>query len=146
MPLPVVTVEGRAVADPELRFTPQGLALASLRIVASDRKLNEQSGKWEDTRTLWLKVSCWRTLAENVAETVRKGDLVMCVGKLQTEEWEKDGEKRSMITMTAFTVAPSLQFASFSRNASERTSGGAAADDPWASGPPPEVKDEEPPF
>lgn len=109
--LPVVSMEGRVVADPELRFSPNGVAVGRVRLVASSRKKNEESGEWEDDKTCWITVTCFKKLAEHVAESVVKGDLINVTGKLQTEEWESDGQKRSATVMVADTVAKSLAFA-----------------------------------
>lgn len=140
--LPLITIEGRCVEDPELRFAPSGIALAKMRVVASSRKKNE-AGEWVDDKTLWIDVTCFRQLAENVAESLTKGDLVTVVGRLQTEEWtNKEGEKRSKISVTADSVAAALQFRTIkhSEGRSARSSG-TPADDPWASQP-----RDEPPF
>jgi single-strand DNA-binding protein len=143
--LPLITIEGRCVDDPELRFAPSGIALAKLRVVASSRKKNE-ANEWVDDKTLWIDVTCFRQLAENVAESIGKGDLITVVGKLQTEEWtNKEGEKRSKISVTADSVAASLLFRTIKHgegrpDRSRDRSGGSG--DPWASQP----KDDEPPF
>ena len=144
--LPLITIEGRVVDDPELRFTPSGLALAKFRLVASSRKKND-AGEWVDDKTLWIDATCWRQLAENVAESIGKGDLVTVVGRLQTESWEnKEGEKRSKISVTADSVAASLQFRTIKHGEGRpaRSSGGSGSSesDPWASSAP----DDEPPF
>lgn len=146
--LPRVTVEGRLVADPELRFAPSGVAVGNFRLVASDRKKDEASGEWVDTKTLWLRVTCFKQVAENVAESLEKGDLVTVVGKLSTDEWEdKEGNKRSATSLIADSVAASLQFRTIrhsegrSQRSSERP---AVTTDPWSRGGP--ADDSEPPF
>lgn len=144
--LPQVTVEGRVVNDPELRFGPSGIAIGSFRLVASSRKKNEQD-EWVDDRVLWLAVTCFRQLAENVAESLRKGDLVVVTGRLQTEEWEtNEGEKRSRTELVANGVGASLQFRTIphSEKRAERVaaSDAPAENDPWAAPP----AADEPPF
>src|SRR5262245_28111988 len=79
--LPRVTIEGRAVADSELRFSQSGTAVGRIRLVASDRRKNPESGEWEDGDQLWIDVTCFKQLAENVAAAVLKGDLGTVVGK-----------------------------------------------------------------
>lgn len=109
--LPQVTLEGRVVADPELRFSPTGVAVGKFRMVCSSRKKNEQSGEWEDDKTLWMQVTCFKRLAENLVESVEKGDLILVTGRLQTDEWTTDqGEKRSQVVCLADAIGPSLQF------------------------------------
>lgn len=146
MPLPVVTIEGRLVEEPVLRFTPSGLAVAKLRMVASSRKKDEESGKWVDDKTLWINVTAWRDLAENCAESLGKGDLVVCVGKLVTNSWEtKEGEKRSVIELTADSVSASLLFRTIKHGEGQvaRSAGAKSGDeDPWKRPP----DDDEPPF
>lgn len=112
MPLPRITLEGRVVADPELRFGQSGTAICRMRLVAGDRKKNDHTGEWEDGDSLWMDVTCFKQLAENVVESVVKGDLVIVTGKIRTEEWQDrdSGAKRSKVSMVADTVSASLQF------------------------------------
>lgn len=141
--LPRVAVEGRLVADPELRFASTGTAVGSFRLVASDRRKNE-AGEWEDADTLWLPVTCFKKLAENVIESVEKGDLVVVTGKLKTDEWETEhGEKRSRTVMIADTVSASLAFRTIPHGAgrAERSQSSAPQEDKWSS-----PQSEDPPF
>jgi single-strand DNA-binding protein len=112
MPLPRGAVECRLAAEPELRFSQAGKAIARLRVVASDRRRNEQTGEWEDSDSLWLDVTCFDKLAENVCESLVKGDLLLVVGRWRTDEWtdRESGQKRSKITLIADAAGPSLQF------------------------------------
>lgn len=134
MPLPTVTLEGRLVDEVELRFTAQGVAVAKMRVVATKQKQNE-SGQWVDDKVLWINVTAWRNLAENCAESLTKGDLLVAVGSLATNEWEsKEGEKRSAIEMTAFSVAADLKFRTVKHGEGKttRSSGGETpTKDPW---------------
>lgn len=130
--LPQVTIDGRMVADPELRFAPSGVAVGKFRVVASSRK--QVDGEWVDDKTLWMQVTCFKKLAENVVDSLVKGDLVVVTGRISTDEWTTDaGEKRSSVVMIADSVAPSLAFRTIPHSAgrAERSSGGEA--DPWAS-------------
>jgi single-strand DNA-binding protein len=141
--LPLVTVEGRAVADPELRFAPSGVAVCKMRLVASKRKQDE-NGQWVDDKVFWITATCFKDLAEHTAESVVKGDLVTVVGRLQTDEWETEsGDKRSAPVLIADSVAISLQFRVVPHSAgrAERSSG-PASDDAWATSP----ASDEPPF
>lgn len=110
--LPRITMECRVAAEPELRFSNSGVAVCRLRVVAADRRKNDQSGEWEDGDTLWMDVTAFKQLAENVVESVTKGDLLVVTGKIRTEEWEdrESGAKRSKVAMIADTVSASLQF------------------------------------
>jgi single-strand DNA-binding protein len=107
--LPSVSMECRATADPELRFGPSGTAVAKIRTASSKRK-QDDNGQWVDDKVCYLDVTCFGKVAENVAESVVKGDQLVITGTLQTDEWNdrETGEKRSKIACTAWTVAVSL--------------------------------------
>lgn len=121
--LPKITIDGRLAAEPELRFSQAGKAIARLRVVASDRRKNDNTGEWEDSDTLWLDVTCFDKLAENVCESVAKGDLLLVSGRLRTEEWnDRDsGAKRSKITLLADAVGASLQFRQIPHGSAQRS-------------------------
>ncbi|MBK6018529.1 single-stranded DNA-binding protein [Streptomyces sp. MBT53] len=108
----VITVVGNVVADPELRFTPSGAAVANFRIANTPRTFNRDTNEWKDGDPLFLGVSVWRQQAENVAESIRRGDRVIVVGRLTQRQYEKDGERRSSYEIQADEVAPSLRNAS----------------------------------
>lgn len=103
-----VTIRGRLGANPEMRFSPSGMAVANLRVVTNGRK--NVNGTWEDVDTTWLRVTCFKTIAENVCETLTKGSLVIVTGTVKSREWEdqKTGEKRSAFEVTADDIGPSL--------------------------------------
>lgn len=145
--LPYVTMEGTVVADPELRFSPSGVAVGSFRLVANGRKLDKDKNEWVDDKVLWMRVVCFRQLAENAVESLRKGDLAVVTGKINTDEWEdKDGVKRSAVQLVADSVAASLQFRPIPHSAgrAERSSvTEPPASDPWTTGG---GQADEPPF
>lgn len=147
MALPSVTMECKAAADPELRFTSSGMAVAKIRTVSASRHKVTENGaeKWVDKDTCWLDVTCFRRMAENVAESVTKGTLLVVVGKIKTEEWEdkESGAKRSKITCVADYIGPALTFSPAKVIEAQRSSAPASepTDDPWA-GP----SNDEPPF
>lgn len=145
-PLPLIAMEGNIVADPELRFSPSGIAVCTFRMAANSRKKNE-AGEWVNDKTLWMRVICFRQLAENTVESLRKGDTAVVVGRISTNEWEDSTthEKRSAVEMVADSVSASVQFRTIPHGSgrAERTSGSVTEpDDPWASAPQPE----DPPF
>jgi single-strand DNA-binding protein len=125
--LPEITIEGRLTQDPELRFSQGGMPIATLNIAANSRK--KVGEEWVDDKVLFLRVTCFRTLAENVVESLSKSDLVIARGRLQTDQWETpEGEKRSMTTMVADTCGPSLMFRSAQLGGgAQRVDAGAAA-------------------
>lgn len=143
--LPILWMEGRTTADPELRFTQGGKAVCSFTIVNQDRRKNEQSNEWEDAGDpLFVRVSVWDALAENVAESVRKGDLLVVQGKLTNRKWEdKEGNARLSLEMTAKIVAASLQFRTI-KHGQTRAQSAPQADDPWVGSP--TGGSDEPPF
>lgn len=142
--LPHISMECRAGADPELRFSASGVAVAKIRVVASSRK--KEGDSWVDDKSCWLNVTCFKKTAENLVESIKKGDLLMVEGRLELQEWEKDGEKKQAYAVLADTIGPSLAFkgAKIIDTDSQSSGGGrpaAAADnDPWAGG------NDEPPF
>ncbi|MFD0404992.1 single-stranded DNA-binding protein [Kitasatospora sp. NPDC127116] len=111
MALPTMTGVGRVVADPTLRFTSGGAAVANVRLVFQNRRLNQQTQQWEDGETLWIDGTAWNTLAEHVAETLTQGMEVLVTGEPRTESWEKDGQKHSRVSLTIRSIGPSLAFA-----------------------------------
>ena len=142
-----VTVTGNLCADPELRYTSTGTPVATFTVASTERALNKETGKYEDSGTLFLRVNCWRHLAEHVAESAEKGTRVTVTGSLKQRSWEdKDGAKRTSYEVQAEEVGVSLLWATAKVSKSARTSG-PVPEDPWsAGGTPPEPAEEEPPF
>ena len=121
-----VTLVGNLVDDPELRFTPSGVALAKLR-VAVNRRWRDQSNEWQE-ETAFFSGTCWRNMAENVAESLQKGARVILTGRLQQRTWEtQEGEKRSIVEVTIDEIGPSLRWATAS--IAKTTRGGADWDE-----------------
>ena len=107
-----VVIVGNLTRDPELRYTPNGAALVKFGVAVSRRVKDDVSGQWKDAETSFFDVTAWRTLAENVAESLAQGNRVVVVGRLRTNSWETpEGEKRSKIEIEAEEVAPSLKWA-----------------------------------
>lgn len=132
MPIPSITLEGRAVADPELKFTAGGKAVASLRVAASESRKNAD-GSWEDGDRLFVGVSVWEQAGEVVAEHVRKGDRVVVTGKLFEREYEKkDGTKGRSLEVKYATVAKILTAPTAARVTAPAASTPDAFD-PWGS-------------
>ncbi len=124
-----VTIVGNLTDDPELRYTPNGAAVAKFR-VAVNRRYKDQSGEWKDGDTSYFTVNAWRTLAENVAESLTRGANVIVVGRLQQRSWEtQDGEKRTVIEIEADEIGPSLRWATAKVEKQGRSGGGE-----WSAG------------
>ena len=124
-----IIVVGNLTDDPELRFTPQGVAVANFRIAVS-RRVKDESGNWKDGDTSFFKVNCWRQLAENVAESLTRGSRTIVAGRLRMRQWEtQEGEKRSVVEIEADEVGPSLKWATAKVEKTSRGGGGGAARD-----------------
>jgi single-strand DNA-binding protein len=138
----VITVVGNLTADPELRYTQNGLAVANFTIASTPRTFDRASNDWKDGETLFLRASVWREFAEHVAGSLTKGTRVIATGRLKQRDYQtKEGEKRTSIELEVDEVGPSLRYATAQvvRAASSRDGGGAGgasrgavADEPWA--------------
>ncbi|MDH3300333.1 MAG: single-stranded DNA-binding protein [Acidimicrobiia bacterium] len=150
-----VTITGNATREPELRFTPSGQAVANFGVAVNRRWQNRQTQEWEESVS-FFDVTCWSTLAENVAESVAKGTRVTVAGRLDQRSWEtQEGDKRSKVEIVADDVAVSLRWATADVMRNERPDGGGGGGRPSGGGgggnrpggddgPPPYNPDEEP--
>src|SRR5690242_21645689 len=127
-----ITVIGNLTDDPELRFTPTGVAVAKFRIASTHRYLDRASNEWKDGEPLFLSCTVWRQVAENVAESLTRGARVIVSGRLRQRSYEnREGEKRTVIELEVDEVGPSLRYATakVQRLARTRaTSNGAGGD------------------
>ena len=118
-----VTLVGNITDDPELRFTPSGAAVANFTVAVNRRF--KSGDRWEDKLDGFFRCSCWREMAENVAESLQKGSRVVVVGRLTQRSWEdQEGNKRSAVEVQVDEVGPSLRWATAAIQKSQRTSGG----------------------
>jgi single-strand DNA-binding protein len=163
----VITVVGNLTADPELRFTPSGAAVANFTVASTPRSFDRQSNEWKDGDTLFMRCSVWREAAENVAESLTKGTRVIVQGRLVQRSYEtREGEKRTVVELQVDEVGPSLRYASAKLTRTQRGGGGfgddaggggrggysrsgggrssSPAEDPWATGG--DASADEPPF
>jgi single-strand DNA-binding protein len=121
----VITVVGNLTADPELRFTPSGAAVASFTVASTPRTFDRQANEWKDGETLFLRCSVWREAAENVAESLTKGTRVIVQGRLVQRSFEtREGEKRTVVEMQVDEVGPSLRYATAKVTRASRGGGG----------------------
>ncbi len=119
----VITVVGNLTADPELRFTPSGAAVASFTVASTPRTFDRQSNEWKDGEALFLRCSIWRQAAENVAESLTRGARVVVTGRLKQRSFEtREGEKRTVIELEVDEVGPSLRYATAKVNRTQRGS------------------------
>ena len=120
-----VTIVGNVTRDPELRFTPSGAAVATFGLAWNQRSQNAR-GETEE-KVSFFDVTCWRQLAENIAESLTKGTRVVVYGRLEQRSWETDqGDKRSKVEIIADEVGPSLRWATADITKNERREGGDA--------------------
>lgn len=170
-----ITVVGNLTADPELRFTPSGAAVANFTVASTPRIYDRQSGEWKDGEALFLRCNIWREAAENVAESLTRGSRVIVTGRLKQRSFEtREGEKRTVFEVEVDEIGPSLRYATAKVNKASRSGGGGgtgggggfggggggsrpapaqasggSGDDPWGSAPASGSfggGDEEPPF
>ena len=121
----VITIIGNITADPELRFTPSGAAVANFTVASTPRQFDRTSNEWKDGETLFMRCSVWRDAAENVAESLQRGTRVLVSGRLKSRSYEtKEGEKRTVIELDVDEVGPSLKYATAKVNRTQRGSGG----------------------
>jgi single-strand DNA-binding protein len=148
-----ITIAGNLVDDPELRYTPNGQAVARFRVASTPRFRDNASGEWKDGDSLFLTCNVWRQAAENVAESLQRGMRVVVQGRLRQRSYEtREGEKRTVYEVEVDDVGPSLRNASAKVTKTARSSGGfgggpngpggpgrgsgGASDDPWATSAP----------
>jgi single-strand DNA-binding protein len=144
-----ITLVGNLTADPELRFTPSGAAVANFTVASTPRTFDRQTNEWRDGDAMFLNCAVWRQAAENVAESLQKGMRVIVQGRLKSRSYEtREGERRTVFEIDVDEIGPALKYATakVSRNASggqgggARSSGGGSGgggsygDDPWATG------------
>lgn len=171
----VITVVGNLTADPELRFTPSGAAVANFTVASTPRIFDRQSSEWKDGDALFMRCSIWREAAENVAESLTRGSRVIVQGRLKQRSYEtREGEKRTVVELEVDEIGPSLRYATAKVNKASRSGGGGGGfgssgssgasggggdrggarseqpkDDPWGSAPASGSfagGDDEPPF
>jgi single-strand DNA-binding protein len=137
-----ITVVGNLTADPELRFTPSGAAVANFTVASTPRTFDRQSNEWKDGEALFLNCSVWRQAAENAAESLTRGMRVIVSGRLKARSYEtREGEKRTVFEIDVDEVGPSLKYATAKVQKTSRSGGGqgfqsGGGDDPWASSAP----------
>ena len=155
-----ITLVGNLTADPELRFTPSGAAVANFTVASTPRTFDRQTNEWKDGDAMFINCAVWRQAAENVAESLQKGMRVIVQGRLKSRSYEtREGERRTVFEIDVDEIGPALKYATakISRNAGGgggggggggysgggssgggRASGGGGGggfgDDPWATG------------
>lgn len=149
-----ITVIGNLTDDPELRFTPNGAAVAKFRVASTPRFFDKTTNEWKDGEPLFLACNLWRDAAEHVAESLQRGARVIVTGRLRQRSYDtREGEKRTVIELEVDEIGPSLRYATAKVQKMTRSSGGdgggrtfgssgtgqggnaergGGSDDPWA--------------
>ncbi|GAA2077919.1 single-stranded DNA-binding protein [Microbacterium hatanonis] len=140
----IITVVGNLTADPELRYTQNGLPVANFTIASTPRTFDRQANEWKDGEALFLRASVWREFAEHVAGSLTKGARVVATGRLKQRSYQdREGQNRTSIELEVDEIGPSLRYATAqvtraaSGGGSGQTGGGqsrpqVAADEPWS--------------
>lgn len=134
-----ITICGNLTGDPELRFTPQGAAVANFTVASTPRTFDRQKNEFVDGDTLFMRCSIWREAAENVAESLTKGTRVIVQGRLVQRSYEdRDGQKRTVVELQVDEIGPSLRYASAKVTRAQRSGngGGFAGGAPSGQGDP----------
>jgi len=108
----IITVVGNLTADPELRYTNNGLAVCNFTIASTPRVFDRQANEWKDGEALFLRANVWREFAEHVASSLQKGSRVVAQGRLKQRSYEtKEGERRTSYELEIEEIGPSLRYA-----------------------------------
>jgi single-strand DNA-binding protein len=122
-----VTLVGGVVDKPELQTTQSGKSLLKLRIKTS-RSTKNAAGEWENKDATYWTITAWGEMAENAAEVINEGDIVIALGTISQREWEgRDGAKRVSVEMNAQHIGRSLVVNSRTTRTSK-----PAVEDPWS--------------
>jgi single-strand DNA-binding protein len=138
----IITVVGNLTADPELRYTQGGLAVANFTIASTPRTFDRATNDWKDGDALFLRASCWREFAEHVAGSLTKGSRVIATGRLTQRTYDdRDGNKRTSIELQVDEIGPSLRYATAQVTRASGGGGGSrpvssGAEEPWAASAP----------
>lgn len=120
----VITVVGNLTADPELRYTQNGLPVANFTIASTPRTFDRQANEWKDGEALFLRASVWREFAEHVAGSLTKGMRVVAQGRLRQRSYQdREGNNRTSIELEVDEIGPSLRYAT--AQVTRAASGGA---------------------
>ncbi len=133
------TLTGNLTADPELRFTSSGAAVANFTVAATSRTFDKTTNQWRDSEALFLRCTLWRQPAENLTESLHRGDRVIVTGRLRQRSFDtREGDKRTTIELDVDEIGASLKFTTLTLTKTDRVTAQARASEQTA--------DDEPPF
>ncbi|MEV6178410.1 single-stranded DNA-binding protein [Streptomyces sp. NPDC052015] len=142
-----ITIIGNLTADPELKFTASGQALARFTVASTPRTFDRENNQWKDGTSTFFRCAAWRTLAEHVADSLTKGSRVVLSGRIRQHDWQTpEGENRSMLAVEVDEIGASLRFTTVQINGRRTNGAGLSGDDPWATASAATGSDAEPPF
>lgn len=147
--LPIMSGTGRLTEDPQIRFSGAGNAVATISLAFNSRKLNRDTGEWEDDSVFFVRATAFKGLAENAVDTLKRGMEVVVTGRLKTDQWQdkQSGENRSAVSLLLDSIGPNLDRATATVTKTNRPGGsetggnrqpaysGGGAEDPWGAGP-----------
>jgi len=123
----IVTVVGNLTADPELRYTQNGLAVVNFTIASTPKTFDRQANEWKDGDALFLRASVWREFAEHVAGSLTKGARVIVQGRLRQTSWtDREGQQRTGFVLDVDEIGPSLRYATAQVTRAQGGRGGAS--------------------
>jgi len=139
----VITVIGNLTADPEIRYTQNGLPVVNFTIASTPRTFDRQANEWKDGEALFIRASVWREFAEHVAGSLTKGSRVIATGRLKQRSYQdREGNNRTSIELEVDEIGPSLRYATAQITRSQNGGGQrpaghhqqqmAPADDAWS--------------
>ena len=114
-----ITITGVVATTPRFITTSEGLQIASFRFATTERRYDKASDKWVDGNTNWFSVTAFRSLAENVARSVNKGERLIVEGKLRIRDWTTDEKAGTNVEIDADAIGHDLTWgtSSFTRSA-----------------------------
>ena len=122
----IIAVVGNLTADPEIRTTGSGAAVASFTIASTPRTWNRNTNQFEDGQALFMRCSAWRDMAEHCAQSLAKGMRVIAQGRLQQRSYQaQDGSQRTVFELQVDEIGPSLRYATAQVAKSQRGTAGA---------------------
>lgn len=130
-----MTIVGNLTADPELRFIPSGAAVANFTVAQTPRAFDRDANEWKDGDTIFIRCSVWRDMAENVAESLHKGDRVVVTGRFKVRPYEVEGQQRQSNELEVDEVGAAMRYASVritKANRQQAQQGQAPAADAWS--------------
>ncbi|MEV0174996.1 single-stranded DNA-binding protein [Streptomyces sp. NPDC050803] len=128
-----ITIIGNLTADPEVKVTDSGQALARFTVASTPRTFDRESNQWKDGTSTFFRCAAWRALAEHVADSLTKGSRVVLSGRIRQHDWKTpEGENRSMLAVEVDDIGASLRFTTVTINGKRGNGTADTSGDPWA--------------